>query len=253
MKLRRASKLIRTITAAFAAVILTSYVPAALAAADHASPEHGSSSAAETFDRALHDAEDMSAEVEGAGAHHADGSHGTDAHSGEAHGSGGLPQFDVTKFPSQLFWLAVTFAIMYVTFSGKTLPGISSVIENRREHIQNDLETAERLRNEAEQVQSAYESGLEAARSESSRLLGDAIEGVKRDSETAQQRLREKGEQDMAALEERLAKSTAAAREDMDMIAAEIAHLAAEKIFGISTDIKKAKTVVQSINAREAA
>jgi F-type H+-transporting ATPase subunit b len=248
MKLRCSSKLIRTVTAAFAAVILMSYVPAALAAADHASPEHGSSSAAETFDRALHDAEDMSAEVEGAGAHH-----GADAHGGEAHGSGGLPQFDVTKFPSQLFWLAVTFAIMYLTFSGKTLPGISSVIENRREHIQNDLETAERLRNDAEQVQNAYESGLEAARSESSRLLGDAIEGVKRDSETAQQRLREKGEQDMAALEERLAKSTAAAREDMDMIAAEIAHLAAEKIFGISTDIKKAKTVVQSINAREAA
>jgi F-type H+-transporting ATPase subunit b len=199
----------------------------------------------------------MSAEVEGVhhdatDPAHADTTH-ADGHGGEAHGDGGLPQFDVTTFPSQLFWLMVMFAIMYFVFSRRSLPAISSVIENRREHVQNDLETAERLRNEAETVQQAYETGLDTARDESTRLVTAAIEDMKRDAEAANQRLRDKGEAESAAVEQRLVAATQAARADMETIAAEIAHEAAEKIFGISTDLKKAKTVVQSINAREAA
>lgn len=210
---------------------------------------HGSSG--KTFDEVLHEQEDMSVEVEGHETHgtaaHAEGAHG------EAHGDGGLPQFDITTFPSQMFWLAVAFVVMYMTFSTRTLPVISSTLENRREHIQNDLETAERLRAEAEQVQNAYETGLDKARAESTRLLNDAINGVKADGDAALNQLREKGDRELAALEQRLAQSGATARAQMDTIAAEVAHQAAEKIFGISTDIKKAQNVVQSINAREAA
>lgn len=204
--------------------------------------------AGENFDKALHDAEDMTHEVEGA--HHAaDAAH----HGDEAHGSGGLPQFDPSSFTSQWFWLVVMFATMYFVFSRRSLPAISSVIENRREHVQNNLETAERLRAEAESVQNAYETGLDSARAESTRLVTTAIDDMKRDAEAANQHLRDKTEKDVAALEQRLSSSTQAARADMETIAAEIAHQAAEKIFGISTDLKKAKTVVQSINAREAA
>ncbi|MBU0799918.1 MAG: hypothetical protein KKA05_02845 [Alphaproteobacteria bacterium] len=195
----------------------------------------------QSFGESLHAAEDMTAEVEG--------HHGADTHAK----SGGLPQFDITTFPSQLFWLAVAFVVMYFTFSTRALPAISSVLENRREHVQNDLETAERMRNEAETVQNNYENGLQSARNEASNLLNGTIAAVKQQAEDANNKLRQRGETELAALEARLAEGTAAARNDMDTIAAEVAHLAAEKIFGISTDIKKAKTVVQSINAREAA
>lgn len=249
------------VTVALAAVILLS-VSVASAADPHASPDshgatvHESPAQGESFGEALHEQENMTAEVEGAhaaphGDGHADAAHG-DAH-GEAHGKGGLPQFDPSTFPSQLFWLAVMFITMYVVFSRRSLPAISSVIENRREHVQNDLETAERLRTEAESVQQAYETGLDTARNESTRLVTAAIEDMKRDAETANNRLREKSESETAALEQRLVAATQAARADMETIAAEIAHEAAEKVFGISTDLKKAKTVVQSINAREAA
>ena len=245
---------------AFAAVILLSAPLASAqdaAAPDaHAPTPHHAQPQSENFDKALHEQEDMSAEVE-AGGHHdaalaADAAHGY-GHGGEAHGKGGLPQFDPTSFPSQLFWLAVMFAIMYFVFSRRSLPAISSVIENRREHVQNDLETADRLRTEAETVQQAYETGLETARAESTRLVTAAIDDMKRDAETANQRLRDKGESESVALEQRLLAATQAARADMETIAAEVAHEAAQKIFGISTDLKKAKTVVQSINAREAA
>jgi F-type H+-transporting ATPase subunit b len=240
------------VTAVLAAVTLLAFAALSPAMAQHEaygshdgqvalSESHGE----EVFDETLRHEENMTREVE-------EGEHVSAAHA-EEHGDGGLPQFDVRTFPSQLFWLAVTFAIMYVAFSSRALPAISGTLENRREHIQNDLETADRLRSEAESVQNAYESGLDRARTEATALMSAATEGTKKEGEAALARLREKTEEDMAALEKRIAGQTAEAMEDMNTIAAEVAHEAAEKIFGITTDIKKAKTVVQSINAREAA
>lgn len=53
----------------------------------------------------------------------------------EHHASAGLPQMDTAWFPSQIFWLAITFGFLYVVFSKKVLPGISSTLESRRNQI----------------------------------------------------------------------------------------------------------------------
>ena len=53
--------------------------------------------------------------------------------------SGGLPQLDITTWPSQLFWLVVTFVIGYFLISLLVAPSISSVLENRSNKISDDL------------------------------------------------------------------------------------------------------------------
>jgi len=69
---------------------------------------------------------------------------------------GGLPQFEPDTFASQLFWLAITFMVMFFVFSKFTLPSISSVIENRKNIIDSDLDMAEKLSAEADSVHDAY-------------------------------------------------------------------------------------------------
>lgn len=189
---------------------------------------------------------------------HADGlteaAHAGDlAEAAHAGGSPGLPQLDTSTFPSQVFWLAVTFGILYIYFSKKTLPEISSVLENRREHIQGDLDTAERIRSEAECTQDAYEKLMNDARAESTRLLTEAETGVRTKMEKELSTLRDKAAGDMASLEERLRLEKQKAMKDMNGIAADIASRAAEKIVGIKPDLEQAQTVVQSLNRREAA
>lgn len=170
-----------------------------------------------------------------------------------AESSGGLPQFDVTTFPTQLFWLAITFVIMYAVFSSKILPDISGILENRRTHIDSDLETADRLRKEADDVQAAYESNLNHARQESKRMIGDVHATMKARAEAQMNSLRHKAEHDMHALEARLHNAKAEAMEQMTTIAAEIASEAAAKIVGTPADLDHARSIVQSINKREAA
>ncbi len=181
----------------------------------------------------------------------ADPAHGGDASSHEAPSSG-LPQLDASTFPSQLFWLLVTFVILYAVFSKKSLPEISNVIENRQDHIQNELETADGLKSEAEAAQQAYEESLDNARTLATKALHDAQNKIKTKAEKQSNDFREKTDKDMQALEKRLVKAKTDAMDDMNMIAAEIASEAAQKIVGINPDIEQAKTAVKAINGTKA-
>ncbi|GJL84741.1 MAG: hypothetical protein DHS20C02_05160 [Micavibrio sp.] len=169
-------------------------------------------------------------------------------HAAEEHAKGGLPQFDPTFFPTQIFWLAVIFGVMYIFFARKTLPEISSVLENRRDHIQSDLDTAEKLREEAEEAHRAYDEALDKARTEASDLFADVEKKVKDKSSKDFQAFYERSSKEIKAAEAEIEKAKADAFEEMSTIAAEIASQAAEKIVGISTDINQAKTVIESLH-----
>jgi len=177
-----------------------------------------------------------------------------DAHGG-GHGesSAGLPQLDVSTFPGQLFWLAVTFGILFFIFSKKSLPEISSVLENRQQHIQSDLETAGKLRTDAEKAQQTYEAGLEKARTDAAKAVQEVNDKIKAKAEKQNEAFRKKSEEDIQGLEKRLAKAKEDAMDDMNTIAAEVASAAAKKIVGIHPDVEQAKAVVKSINVTKKA
>ncbi|MGE3740510.1 MAG: hypothetical protein AB7I59_13525, partial [Geminicoccaceae bacterium] len=62
---------------------------------------------------------------------------------------GGLPQLDASTFPSQIFWLIVSFATLCWLLSRKALPRVSDILEARQSRISSDLDQAAALRNEA--------------------------------------------------------------------------------------------------------
>lgn len=176
-----------------------------------------------------------------------------EAAAGHAEGGAGLPQFNPEYFPTQIFWLAVTFVVMYLIFSSRILPDISGILEKRRIHVDGDLETADRLRSEADGVQEAYEHNLNASRIEAKNLVSGVHAAMKARAESQLQQLRDKSEKDMHTLEVRLQSAKDAAMEQMGSIAAEAAAEAAAKIMGAPADLAQAQNVVQLISKREAA
>ena len=164
----------------------------------------------------------------------------------------GLPQMDTTWFPSQVFWLAVTFFCLYVIFSRKVLPEISVTLENRRTQIEGDLENAQELKEEAEKVHQAYEEILDEARKKSSDAFKKVDESIKKKSNEKLEKFRERAADENAKTEKLINDAKNAAMEDMESTAAEVASVAAEKIVGISTDINKAKDLVKNIGKKAA-
>ncbi len=175
------------------------------------------------------------------------------AEHGEEHASGGLPQFDPHWWPSQIFWLAVCFTVLYTVFAKSILPDIAGVLENRRSHIDGNIAEAERLKAEAEAAQKAYETGLDQARADAARAVAAVNESMKALADKQAVAFRAAMDERVAALETNLAQARADAMADMNRIVAEVASDAAKKIVGISLDPKKARTVVESLNRREAA
>ena len=60
--------------------------------------------------------------------------------------SGGMPQLNPEFWISQIFWLTLTFGILYIVLSKLILPKISANLELRKSQIQENIEAAEKQR-----------------------------------------------------------------------------------------------------------
>ena len=100
----------------------------------------------------------------------------------------GMPQLETGDYGPQLVWLAITFIALYLVMSRIALPRVASVVDNRRDRIANDLDTAARLRQETDEVIAAYEQELAEARNKAHRIAAETRE--KLNAEFAEERAR---------------------------------------------------------------
>jgi F-type H+-transporting ATPase subunit b len=164
--------------------------------------------------------------------------------------SGGLPQFDPSSWPSQLFWLAICFAVLYLIFSRVTLPRISGIMDARRAKIEGDMKAAEMASAEAERIKEQFELSLRHAATDASATVKEADDAAKARLAAAVADFRMKYDAETAKTEARLAEATRTAMEGMNKVAAEVAAQAAEKIAGIPADHTQAESVVRSLNQK---
>jgi len=77
-------------------------------------------------------------------------------------------------YASQLFWLAIVFALIYFGIGKAMVPKIERTIDDRNGKISGDLAAAEAARVSAQQSEQDYQTGLEAARSHALREVAEA-------------------------------------------------------------------------------
>jgi F-type H+-transporting ATPase subunit b len=81
-----------------------------------------------------------------------------------------FPPLDPGTFVPQLFWLALTFGLLYLLLKRLVLPRVGAAIDERRERIERDLAKAESLKAETEQALAGYEQALGEARAKASAI-----------------------------------------------------------------------------------
>jgi F-type H+-transporting ATPase subunit b len=163
------------------------------------------------------------------------------------HGEGGLPQLNIATYPSQIFWLLVMFAVLYTAFSKAILPTIGAVVHGREDMIKGNLDAAQRLRDEAQAIQAAYEKNLEAAKAQAVQAVQDVEAAAKKKAADQVESFRIRADGEMKSAESRVLGARDKAMGEMSHVAAEVASIAAEKITGIGTDMQKARAIVDSI------
>ena len=111
---------------------------------------------------------------------------------------GGFPPFQKETFASQLFWLVICFAALYVMVSKLILPRVGTIIAERRDRIAGDLAEAGRMKDEADGAVAAYEKALADARARA-----QAIAAETRDKLNADRRGEPQGARSQAARQAR--------------------------------------------------
>tara|TARA_R110002124_G_scaffold64985_2_gene177624 strand:+ start:430075 stop:430965 length:891 start_codon:yes stop_codon:yes gene_type:complete len=173
--------------------------------------------------------------------------HVIDGHDSHA-GSAGLPQFNPKWFPSQVFWLAVSFLIMYVFFTKSALPNVAASLDTRETRIRTDIETAEKLNDNAEAVKSEYEQLLQNAKDTSSQIIADTQTELKSKADEAVNAFRSNQDVVVADLEKTISQAKSKALADMHAVAADAARQAAAKIIDVDADLSKVKSVIEKLD-----
>lgn len=86
-----------------------------------------------------------------------------------------MPQLDPTWFASQLFWLFICFAALYLILSRIILPRIMGVMSERTQTVEGDISMAQTLKQQAEKAKEEYERTMSEARAHAQKLLDDAM------------------------------------------------------------------------------
>ena len=159
----------------------------------------------------------------------------------------GLPQLDITTWPSQIFWLVILFAVGYVIMSRIVTPRIGTVLEERRKRLDDDLAKAREASEDAAKIRAGYEDTLETARAEAAAYAKEAAVKATQSVEAANAKLSKKLATKAQAAEAKLVKARAEAMENLNAVAVEAAIAATQHLTGIKATKAQAEKTVKSL------
>lgn len=162
----------------------------------------------------------------------------------------GMPQFDLSRFPSQIFWLGVTFLVLYLVMSRIALPRIGEVLEARANRIGGDLDRASALKAEADQIKAAYEKALGESRAKAQEVGRSTEATLARDSAARQAELGNELAGRIRDAEGRIAAAKASAMGNLAGVAAEVASFAVQRVAGIGISPSEADQAARAALAR---
>jgi F-type H+-transporting ATPase subunit b len=143
-----------------------------------------------------------------------------------------MPQLDITTFIPQLFWLAVTFFVLYLLMKFLALPRVAAALAARRRRIDEDLAGAAALKSQAEAAFAAYEKSLATARAQAQALIRESGERLAAEAAQRHRELAQKLVLEAAAAEREIAAAKERSLAEIESLAPELAQTVAQKLTG---------------------
>jgi F-type H+-transporting ATPase subunit b len=143
-----------------------------------------------------------------------------------------FPPFQSETFASQLFWLAITFAALYLLASRLVLPRVGGIIDARANRIEGDLAEAQRFKAEADTANAAYEKALADARARAQALANATREQQVAEAERKRKELEHQLDAKLAGAEKTIAATKASAMGNVRTIAGDAAAAIVKRLIG---------------------
>jgi F-type H+-transporting ATPase subunit b len=149
---------------------------------------------------------------------------------------GAFPPFNATTFASQLVWLVITFAFLYMMMSKVALPRVGRIIEQRQKRIDDDLADAGKLKVQSDEAIAAYEKALADARARAQAIANETRERQAAAAAATRKRIEDELNVKLADAEKSIAATKQAAMANVRGIAADAAKAIVERLIGAVPD-----------------
>ena len=164
--------------------------------------------------------------------------------------SGGMPQLNPEFWISQIFWLTLTFGILYIVLSKLILPKISANLELRKSQIQENVEAAEKQRESSETKLKEYDSIILKSKLEAKNIFKDAREKVIKDINLKKETLDKQIDVEIQKAEKEIDLLRKSAPEKINKIAIETSSELVKKLIGADVNNSSISAIVDDLSKR---
>ncbi len=153
----------------------------------------------------------------------------------------GMPQLDPEFWPAQVFWLIITFSVLYLIIWKIFLPKITYSIENRKSRVVNDLDEAQKLKESAEKKLREYNQIIENAKKEAKKIIEESRKKLDQDIENKKHKFNNDMEKELATIEKEIKELKKSSITNISKISAETSSEIIKQLIG--TEINKSNVV----------
>ena len=164
--------------------------------------------------------------------------------------SGGMPQLNPEFWISQIFWLTLTFGILYIVLSKLILPKISANLELRKSQIQENIEAAEKQRKDSELKLKEFEEIILKSKSEAKNIFKETREKALRDIDFKRETLEKQIDEEIKKAEKEINELKKTAPEKINKIAIETSSEILKNLVGTEINNSSISAIVNDFSKK---
>ena len=161
--------------------------------------------------------------------------------------SGGMPQLNPEFWVSQIFWLTITFGTLYIVLSKLILPKISANLELRKSQIQENIEAAEKQKQNSELKLKEFDDIILKSKLEAKDIFKDARERVIKDINAKREILEKQIDEEIKKAEQEIEVLKKNSPEKINKIAIETSSELVKKLIGAEVNNSSISAIVSEL------
>ena len=159
--------------------------------------------------------------------------------------SGGMPQLNPEFWISQIFWLIITFGILFIVLTKVILPKISDNLETRKSQILENIETADKQKEESQKKIDEYEKIILDSKLKAKYYFNEAREKILDDINKKRAALEKNLDEEISEVEKELSDLKNKSGEKINKIAAETSAELIKELIGEEVNSSSIAAIVE--------
>ena len=163
----------------------------------------------------------------------------------------GMPQLNPEYWVSQIFWLIIVFASLYIVLSQIILPKISESLETRKSQVLQHVEQAEKFKEESEKKIQEYDNILNEAKNQAKKIMNESRKKINQNISEKKNQINKEIEKEIYAAEEEIKILKKNSINNINKIAIETSTEIVKSIMEVELNKSSISTIVKDVSRKK--